>query len=210
MADLSFLTNIWIQHGEILEAVIMTMAFFGLAKLVNYLLKHQVVKLTAKTKTSLDDMLIKSLRMPITLGFVLAGLYIGILSISYLSSYAATITQIFSLVQIFFTAFVVARVVNALLDWYAKGAAAKTHTKIDDHMLPALKKAVYLVAFLVAILFLMRGMGVEITTLVATFGIGGLAIGLALQDTLSNFFAGAYTTIEKPIKVGDLIELETG
>jgi len=78
-------------------------------------------------------------------------------------------------------------VINTILDWYALDVADKTHTKIDDHMLPALKKAVYLIVFLVAIVFLMRGLGVEITALVATLGIGGLAIGLALQDTLSNF-----------------------
>jgi small-conductance mechanosensitive channel len=124
--------------------------------------------------------------------------------------YYAEITQVFSFVQIFFTAFVVSRIINTILEWYAMDVADKTHTKIDDHMLPALKKAVYLIVFLVAIVFFMRGLGVEITTLVAALGIGGLAIGLALQDTLSNFFAGAYTTIEKPIKVGDFIQLETG
>lgn len=211
MADLMALMNFWTQYGEIIEAVIVTLVLFGVARLVNFILKHEVVKkLAARTKTNLDDMLLKALRMPITLGFVFLGLYIGITSISYLTSYAATITQVFSFIQIFFTALVVARVINAILDWYAMDVADKTQTKIDDHMLPALKKAVYLIVFLVAIVFFMRDLGVEITTLVATLGIGGLAIGLALQDTLSNFFAGAYATIEKPIKVGDFIQLETG
>ncbi len=48
---------------------------------------------------------------------------------------------------------------------------------------------------------------IEITPLVATLGIGGLAVGLALQNTLSNFFAGLYMVADKPITVGDFIEL---
>ena len=211
MADLTVLANFWAQYGEIIEAVIVTLVFFGVARLVNWVLKHEFVsKITAKTKTNLDDMLLKALRTPITFAFVLLGLFIGITSISYLTPYEAIITEAFSFVQIFFTAFVVARVINTIMEWYAKDVAVKTESKLDDHFLPAIKKAVYIITFAVAVVFAMRGFGVEVTTLVAALGVGGLAIGLALQDTLSNFFAGAYTTLEKPIRVSDFIELETG
>jgi small-conductance mechanosensitive channel len=53
-------------------------------------------------------------------------------------------------------------------------------------------------------------MGVEVTTLVAAMGIGGLAVALALQDTLSEFFAGAHIILDRPIKIGDYIELDSG
>ncbi|MCJ7816531.1 MAG: mechanosensitive ion channel family protein, partial [Candidatus Aenigmarchaeota archaeon] len=210
MADISVLTSFLGQYFDIIRAAIAVVLSFVFAKIVNYILKRWSVKLTARTKTNLDDMLIKALRVPITIGFVLLGIYIGITSISYLLPYAATITQAFSFVQIFFTAFVVSWVINTILEWYAKDVAVKTESKLDDHFLPELKKAVYLITFLVAIIFFMRGLGVEITTLVAALGIGGLAIALALQDTLSNFFAGAYTTVDQPIRVNDFIELETG
>jgi small-conductance mechanosensitive channel len=50
----------------------------------------------------------------------------------------------------------------------------------------------------------------RIAPLLAAFGVGGLAVALALQDTLSNLFAGFYITLNKQIRVGDLLKLETG
>ncbi len=52
--------------------------------------------------------------------------------------------------------------------------------------------------------------GVEIKTLLTALGIGSLAVALALQPTLSNLFAGLHLSVSKPIRVGDLIELEDG
>ncbi|MBI3999365.1 MAG: mechanosensitive ion channel family protein, partial [Candidatus Omnitrophica bacterium] len=52
--------------------------------------------------------------------------------------------------------------------------------------------------------------GISITPILASLGIGSLAIGLALQDTLTNFFAGIYITIDKPVREGDFIKLESG
>ncbi|MDH5662708.1 MAG: mechanosensitive ion channel family protein, partial [Elusimicrobiota bacterium] len=61
---------------------------------------------------------------------------------------------------------------------------------------------------LIAFLMILRYLNVEITPLVATLGLGGLAVGLALQNTLSNFFAGVHIISDRPINVGDYIEME--
>ncbi len=57
---------------------------------------------------------------------------------------------------------------------------------------------------------LLANFGVQITWLLGTLGVGGLAVALALQDTLSNFFAGIHIMVERPISVGDSIRLEGG
>jgi small-conductance mechanosensitive channel len=57
---------------------------------------------------------------------------------------------------------------------------------------------------------LMHYLGLSITPLVTAFGVGGLALALALQDTLANFFAGVHILVENPISVGDFIRLSTG
>jgi len=59
-------------------------------------------------------------------------------------------------------------------------------------------------------LLVLDNAGVEIKTLLTALGIGSLAIGLALQPTLSNFFAGLHLSMSKPIRVGDFVELEDG
>jgi small-conductance mechanosensitive channel len=59
-------------------------------------------------------------------------------------------------------------------------------------------------------LFVLSNLGISITPLLTALGIGSLAVALALQPTLSNFFAGLHLAFARPIRVGDFVELETG
>lgn len=67
-------------------------------------------------------------------------------------------------------------------------------------------------AFIVGIglLILMGTLGISITPVIASLGIGSLAVALALQPTLENFFSGVQLIVDKPFRVGDYIELESG
>jgi small-conductance mechanosensitive channel len=60
------------------------------------------------------------------------------------------------------------------------------------------------------ILIILSQLNISITPILTTLGVGGLAIGLALKDTLSNIFSGLYILMEKRISIGDFIELENG
>ncbi|HWF43560.1 MAG TPA: mechanosensitive ion channel domain-containing protein [Candidatus Kapabacteria bacterium] len=64
--------------------------------------------------------------------------------------------------------------------------------------------------FLVGLLAIFRAFGVAITPLLTALGVGGLAVALALQDTLSNFFAGIYIILSKHLDPGDYIKLDSG
>ena len=59
-------------------------------------------------------------------------------------------------------------------------------------------------------LVLLGALGVQITPLLTALGVGGLAVALALQDTLSNLFAGLHLLADKPIRVGDYVKLADG
>ena len=60
------------------------------------------------------------------------------------------------------------------------------------------------------ILIVLNGLGVSITPMVTAFGIGGLAVALALQDPLANFFAGLLVTLARQVRIGDYIKLDSG
>jgi small-conductance mechanosensitive channel len=64
--------------------------------------------------------------------------------------------------------------------------------------------------YAIAALILLDLFGISITPILASLGIGSLAVALALQDTLGNFFAGIYVAIDKPVVEGDFVKLETG
>jgi small-conductance mechanosensitive channel len=64
--------------------------------------------------------------------------------------------------------------------------------------------------FSIGLLIILNSLGISITPILATLGVGGLAVALALQDTLSNLFAGFHISVAKQVRIGDYIKLETG
>jgi small-conductance mechanosensitive channel len=63
---------------------------------------------------------------------------------------------------------------------------------------------------IIGALIILQGLGISITPLITALGVGGLAVALALQPTLSNFFAGLQVIISKQVEVGDYVELDSG
>ena len=85
------------------------------------------------------------------------------------------------------------------------------HAGDTPHASSTLLQNIARVAVLTAgFLIVLNGLGVSITPLLTALGVGGLAIALALQDTLANLFAGFYVTLARQVRVGDYIRLDTG
>lgn len=68
-----------------------------------------------------------------------------------------------------------------------------------------LEKTVQITIYIIALALILDAFGVELTAMLATLGVGGLALALALQETLTNLFAGMYITVANQIRVGDTI-----
>jgi len=118
--------------------------------------------------------------------------------------------NIWVLIAIILLTFMLANLADKLLGWYILNISRKTNTKLDDNLLPPIKRIfpglIYVFGGLIAI----DSLNVSISPILAGFGIGGLAVALAVQPTLSNFFAGTYVVTEGELKEGDFIELEGG
>jgi small conductance mechanosensitive channel len=90
----------------------------------------------------------------------------------------------------------------------ARGAIGKvlTRGKVDPTLVAFLGNLTYTAVLVVVFVVALNQLGVETTSLVAVLGAAGLAVGLALQGSLSNFAAGVLLIIFRPIRIGDLIE----
>ena len=76
---------------------------------------------------------------------------------------------------------------------------------IKKHLLPYSKKVLKVLITIAVILIFLQNSGFNVTSLLASLGIGGIAIALAAKDTLSNFFGGFTVIVDKPFSVGDWI-----
>jgi small conductance mechanosensitive channel len=84
---------------------------------------------------------------------------------------------------------------------------ALTRANTDASLIPFFASMVYYVVLGVVLIAVLSLFGIETTSLIAVFGAAGLAVGLALQGTLSNFAAGVMLLIFRPIRVGDFVEV---
>lgn len=82
---------------------------------------------------------------------------------------------------------------------------AKTESRLDDQLVPLVRKSLKALVVVLGVIFLLHNLGVQVTSLIAGLGIGGLAVALAAQETLSNFFASLVILIDRPFRLGDLV-----
>ena len=89
----------------------------------------------------------------------------------------------------------------------------RTHGPAIDPALPTTtltENLVRIVIVILGLLVILAGLGLSITPMLTALGVGGLAVALALQDTLANLFAGVYLTVAKHIRIGNYIKLSSG
>lgn len=85
--------------------------------------------------------------------------------------------------------------------------ARKTESQIDDHLLGILRMAIRILVISLGSLMAISNAGFDVGAALAGLGIGGLALALAAQDAVANFFGGITVIVEKPFKIGDLVKV---
>lgn len=88
--------------------------------------------------------------------------------------------------------------------------AGRTDSRMDDQLIPLTSRAAKLVAVLLGLVWVLENMGVDVGSLVAGLGIGGLAVALAAKDTLANVFGSLTIFGDRPFQIGDWVVLGDG
>ncbi len=184
---------------------------FVLFAFASRLILSGVLRILAhRTRTSLDDLVIRAMVVPVFIALIVVGLQLALTRLPELSSQLDTIRQIAVILLIFTTALALSRLLNAVLVWYSKEIAPKTETSIDDKLVPLLRRIGTFIIYVLAILIILDQFGAKVTPLLAGLGIGTAAVALALQPTLSNFLAGTYVMTDAVVHIGDYIMLDSG
>lgn len=189
-------------RNEYFQSLLIVVGSIILAKISYFIMTKYFKKITEKTKTDIDDMLLRIIKKPLYIFIILVGFYLGLKSLSILAPYSLGIDRIFFVVSALLLSLIVTRVLSFFVSRWLK--VQKKFEKTPR----LINTVVTIVIYLIAFLMILRYLNIEITPLVATLGLGGLAVGLALQNTLANFFAGVHIISDRPINVGDYIEME--
>ena len=180
--------------------VLLVSVVIGLAirQTMKYLLKRWV----ERTETKIDDIIINAIKNPIIIWFLLAGIYGALTFVSIPSDILEYVEKGVLALIIFSITLTLANITSGLIKYYGtKLGVTLQVTGLGQFLAKA-------AIISIGIVILLAELGIEITPLIASLGIGALAVALALQDTLSNIFAGFYILADRPIRIGDYIMVE--
>lgn len=125
-------------------------------------------------------------------------------------SWHAVLDKAFFVIAVLLLAYWITSVTSASLTWYGDKVAQRTHTELDDDFMPLVRKLAGVVIWIIAAVVILSYLGVNINAMIATLGVGSLAIALAAKDTIANVIAGFLIIVDRPFRVGDTIKLPSG
>lgn len=168
------------------------------------LLFSKLERLAQKTPTRFDDLIIEIARLPVAILILGSGIYMLQLILPFerkLQEAAIILIQGSVVVSVILF-------LDRLIKEFAGIYSARSEFAfVSKGILQGLVRGTVIGLGLLVFLDMI---GISITPILASLGIGSLAVALAAQDTLTNFFAGIYITIDQPVRAGDFIKLESG
>jgi MscS family membrane protein len=189
-------------------AISVILLFLAGGQLFSKLVVSVIKKIASKTKTTLDDILINVLEKPAVFALFIVGFKTAT-NVIYLGTRGQEIvTNIITVLVVWNCTWIIIKLLDVLMNHYLAPLTCKKESALDEQLLPFVRKFLKFVVIVVGILFLLRNMGYDITSLVAGLGIGGLAFALAAQPLLSNLFGGLAILTDKPFRVGDRIKID--
>ena len=192
-----------IAAGLLVAAVVVAVALLAGVRIV-------AKRLQRGTQRRLAAQIVRAVGRPGAVFVGAGGIFLALIALPDLAEARDGIRDTWAVVAILLVAQGAVNMVRAAASWYLANVAPRTETKFDDTMLPLARRIIVIVIYGVALLVILDALGLSIDPILGGLGITGIAVALALQPTLGNFFAGTYVLSEGAINVGDYIELDSG
>jgi small-conductance mechanosensitive channel len=190
---------------QIITALVVLLGLIFFFKIIFWALIKHLKNLATKTKTNIDDFviaLIDGIKPPV---YYLVAFYFASLFLNLPILAIRVIHLIFIIVVVWQSIYLALKITDHLINIQIK-KIAKTNPG-QKTILKFLKQVINGTIWIVGVLMILANMGVDVTSLIAGLGIGGLAIALALKNILTDIFSSFSILIDKPFVVGDFIAI---
>jgi len=194
-------------QNKYLQALLIILLFLVVAKLITFISERYLKKWAKKTTTEVDDLIVQRIKPPFSYVMLFVGVKYALKPLALDGIWFAHLID--SIVIIAFV-YIIAVILDILIEAWALEFAKKTASKLDESLLPLFQKVLKVVFFLIGGIWVLKEWNVEIGPFLASLGIAGFVIGFAMQDSLKNIFGGVSLILDKAYQVGDKIKLESG
>lgn len=188
--------------------VYVLLAFYA-AKLIDCLTRLWLKRLASRTESKLAELLPQLVRGPIKAVIFVLLLNIGLNFFDWSAKAKLYMSKGLVLVVAASLTFVASKVMDILLAAWHRRHAQESERKFNDQLFGVIRVSLNGFIVVVAVLVTAQNMNINITAAIASLSIGGLAVGLAAQDTLANLFGAMAVFVDKPFRVGDQIKIDS-
>lgn len=201
----------------LLLVVIVAMA---VGRIVQFAINNYAGRRDKKRGLTALTLFLRCLTKPISVAFFALGLYLCKLCLVFEDKTAVPVvegirstiekgwTKIAQTVAAIALAYALYRLVD-IIEYYLQRWTDKTQTKMDDMLVPVIRKSLRITIAIIAALFIAETiLGAEqIKTVLLSAGVGGIAIALAAKDTIANFFGSVTIFADRPFQVDELVKI---
>lgn len=200
--DLSFAQ--WPLLSRLLWTAVTIGVPYGLGFVINAVVFRRLTLLAKKTQSDWDDVVIEELRRRIPLWSLLVGLWLSLGYWPIQERWLALSSNVIKILAVASVTLAASAMATRLL--VIVGSRATPGAPVSA----LVRNIVRTVILAVGLLIILNGLGVNVTPALAALGVGGLAVALALQEPLSNLFAGLFVTLAGQLRIGDYVRLDSG
>jgi len=161
------------------------------------------------TETDVDDKILKIIGGPVVIFIFLYGFIQSMQVLPDIPDWFMDgLLDLYALIVSFFVVYIAYKVFKAVFMPLGMEYSKRTESELDDVLIPLINKLGGVLIIILGLIWIASTQGINVTVLVAGFGIVGLVIAFAMQDTLANFFSGIFILTDRPFKVGDTILID--
>jgi MscS family membrane protein len=202
--DRAFGVEMW----KFLGIVVLVFIALLVQRLVVFFIRTYLRRLVSKTNLSYLDQAVAKADRPIG-GLVMAAVFfIGLPQLLFpvgIAKVAMVATEALAAYSMVWFGY---RLIDVLRIWMT-ARAEKSDTKLDDQLVPLITKTLKVFVSVIGGIFVLQNLNVDVSSLIAGLGIGGLAFAFAAKDTIANFFGSVAIFLDKPFQIGDWIAMSS-
>lgn len=164
-------------------------------------------KLTNRTDTTLDDIVLDLIEEPIVFAFAVVGIWFGLGRLQLPEAVDALIWKGIQFLIVLSVTWLISRLLNSLFTLFLAPLAEKSENDLDNQLLPIVRKGTTFTVWSLGIIVALNNAGYDVAAVLAGLGIGGIALAMAAKDTVSNVFGGFTIFTDRPFKINDRIKV---
>jgi len=200
---------IW-RLAFVLIILLVTMAT---GRIVQYAINNYAIRLQQKKGVSAMTLFLQTLTKPVYVGIFTIGFFLCKTALVFDDDNGIAIwlgqgwVKIARALAAITLAYAIYRLVD-VIEYYLNRLVSKTETKLDDMLVPVVRKSLRITISIVAVLLIAENiLGADVKSLLLSAGVGGIAVALAAKDTIANFFGSITIFADRPFQIDELVKI---